>query len=174
MRVGSVCPSTLRDDLFTTGTLDNIDNNASSTLSRDSFHGTALSITQYITNCNPGEIQSRAQPKFKSIMSLQQSNTNESPISFFDNIIPTITDGKVMFWLECRWNDLVNMSWSAYFASFHMSVVKPPAIIVLLPLFWDDAPWLAMVNCTIQVNRLRFLSIPVWYKCLLLIIYYML
>ena len=35
---GSVCPSTLRDELFTTGNLDNIDHNPTSTSSRDSFH----------------------------------------------------------------------------------------------------------------------------------------
>ena len=43
---GIVCPTTLRDELFTTVNLDNIDHNPSSTSSHDSFHGTALSITQ--------------------------------------------------------------------------------------------------------------------------------
>ena len=41
-----VCP-TLRDNLFTTGNIDN--HNPSSTLSCDSFHGTAISITQDTT-----------------------------------------------------------------------------------------------------------------------------
>ena len=67
---GNVRPSTLRDQLFITGNLDNIDHNPSSTLSRDPFHGTAISITHHITNSNPGVVrvlqeipENRAQPK---------------------------------------------------------------------------------------------------------------
>ena len=49
-----ICPSPLRNKVFTTGCLDNIDHNPSSTSSHDSFHGTAISVTQHITN-NYGE-----------------------------------------------------------------------------------------------------------------------
>jgi len=96
---GSVCPSTLRDKLFTTGNLDNIDHNPSSTSSLDSFHGTAISITQHVTNDNPGVFrvlqkipENRDQPKSKSIKSLPKSYTNVPPISLLGNIIPTVTD----------------------------------------------------------------------------------
>ena len=44
-----VCPTTLRNGLFTTGNLDNIDHNPSSTSARSSFHGTAMSLTQRVT-----------------------------------------------------------------------------------------------------------------------------
>ena len=44
-----ICPSPLRNKVFTTGCLDNIDHNPSSTSSHDSFHGTAISVTQHIT-----------------------------------------------------------------------------------------------------------------------------
>ena len=63
-----VCQSTLRDNLFTTRNLDN--HNPSSTSSRDSFHGTAISITQHTTNENAGVVrihretaQNESQPK---------------------------------------------------------------------------------------------------------------
>ena len=49
-----ICPSTLRDDIFTTGNIDNINHNPPLTSSRDSFHGTAISITQHTTNENAG------------------------------------------------------------------------------------------------------------------------
>ena len=45
-----VCPSTLQDNIFTTGNIDNINHNPSSTSRRDSFHGTAISITQHTTD----------------------------------------------------------------------------------------------------------------------------
>ena len=46
---GVVCPSKLREGLFTTAAVDNIDHNPSSTTSSDSFHGTAISLVQHPT-----------------------------------------------------------------------------------------------------------------------------
>ena len=76
-----VCPSTLRDNLFTTRNIDN--HNPSSTSSRDSFHGTAISITQHTTNENAGVIrihretaQNESQPKGKSPKFLPKSYTS--------------------------------------------------------------------------------------------------
>lgn len=46
---GVVCPSKLRQGLFTTAAVDNIDHNPSSTSSHDSFHGTAISLVQHPT-----------------------------------------------------------------------------------------------------------------------------
>ena len=40
---GIVCPLILKNDLFTTGNLDNTDHNPSSTSSCDALHGTAIS-----------------------------------------------------------------------------------------------------------------------------------
>lgn len=42
-----VCPLKLKSNLFTTGAIDNIDYNPSSSTSRDSFHGTSLSLFQH-------------------------------------------------------------------------------------------------------------------------------
>lgn len=47
---GVVCPPKLRRNLFTTGALDNIDHNPSATTAKDSFHGTAISLTQHPTD----------------------------------------------------------------------------------------------------------------------------
>ena len=53
-RDGVVCPSKLRDGIFTTAAVDNIDHNPSSTSAQDSFHGTAISLVQHPTNEKPG------------------------------------------------------------------------------------------------------------------------
>ncbi len=42
-----VCPSKLRKGLFTGGVVDNVDHNPSSTTSKDSFHGTGVSLVQH-------------------------------------------------------------------------------------------------------------------------------
>ena len=172
----SVCPSTVRAALFTTGNLDNIDHNPSSTSSRDSFHGTAISITQHTTNGNPGiarylqkSPENGPQPQSKSIKALPESYTNVPPVSLPANAAPTITDDQVIptsadmdeDQMQIPWFDKVttalaiesepdlvdmNVSWSAHFANSQVSVPKPPAIISLLPLFRDGAHSPAMVK----------------------------
>ena len=52
-----VCPPTLRDNLFTTGNIENIDHNPSSASGRDSFYSTAISITHHPTNKNSGVVR---------------------------------------------------------------------------------------------------------------------
>lgn len=54
-----VCPSNLRNDLFTTSALDNIDHNPSSTTSEGSFHGTGISLFQHVTKDQKGTIRGR-------------------------------------------------------------------------------------------------------------------
>ena len=44
---GTVCPPELKSGLFTTGAMDNIDHNPSSTSAQDSFHGTGISLFQH-------------------------------------------------------------------------------------------------------------------------------
>ena len=53
-RDGIVWPSKLRDGIFTTEAIDNIDHNPTSTCSHDSFHGTAVSLVQRTTTKKPG------------------------------------------------------------------------------------------------------------------------
>ena len=173
---GIVCPTTLRDELFTTGNLDNIDHNPSSTSSHDSFHGTALSITQHVTNENSGAVrvlkkipEKHDQPKLNYIKPLPESYTNVPPMLLPDKITPPTTDDQVIPTsttldedeMQTRWLENVNaalndenqgeainmnISWSAYFSSLQVSAPKPPAIITLLPLFRDGAHSPAMVK----------------------------
>jgi hypothetical protein len=42
-----VCPTHMRGDVFTTSAVDNIDHNPSSTTSKESFHGTGISLLQH-------------------------------------------------------------------------------------------------------------------------------
>jgi hypothetical protein len=51
---GTVCPPVLKSGLFTTGAVDNIDHNASSTSAHDSFHGTGISLFQHRSSHNQG------------------------------------------------------------------------------------------------------------------------
>jgi len=79
----------VRDELFTTGNLDNIDHNPTSTSSQGAFHGTALSITQHVTHDNHGvqrtsEVQEPT-VQSKSIKPLPDSYTTVPPISLPDN-----------------------------------------------------------------------------------------
>ena len=50
-----VCPPNLRQGLFTTAAIDNIDHNPSSTTATESFHGTGISLFQHPSLQNPGQ-----------------------------------------------------------------------------------------------------------------------
>ena len=95
---GVVCPKGLRDNLFTTGNLDNIDHNPSSVSSIDSFHGTGISIIQHITHDNFGSERSLheipddlSNAGLKAIKSLPTSYTNVPPVLPIKDTIPPIT-----------------------------------------------------------------------------------
>ena len=49
-----ICPQILRKEVFTTAAVDNIDHNPSSRTAKDSFHGTAISITQHLVDNSDG------------------------------------------------------------------------------------------------------------------------
>lgn len=51
---GIICPSQLWKSLFTVGALDNIDYNLSSTIAQEFFHGTGISIFEFLTMSNYG------------------------------------------------------------------------------------------------------------------------
>ena len=50
-----VCPPVLRKNIFTTFAVDNIDHNPSSRDAKDSWHGTASSVTQHLRDVNDGD-----------------------------------------------------------------------------------------------------------------------
>ena len=49
-----VCPPKLRENVFTTAAVDNIDHNPSSTTAKESFHVTAISIFQHLSFAGEG------------------------------------------------------------------------------------------------------------------------
>ena len=63
---GVVCPTILREVVFTTGNLNNIDHNPSSNTAHDSFHGTAISLTQHTTIENGGNRRHQSRLLIKS------------------------------------------------------------------------------------------------------------
>ena len=56
-RERAVCPPELKNGLFTTAAVDNIDYNPSSTTAHDSFHGTGISLFQHPDKDNLGTAQ---------------------------------------------------------------------------------------------------------------------
>ena len=48
--IGLERPSQVRHGIFTVGALDNLDHNPSSTTANDAFHGTGISLFQFVLN----------------------------------------------------------------------------------------------------------------------------
>ena len=59
MEDGVLCPPKMRRGLFTVAAVDNLDHNPSFTTSKDSFHGTSISLMQLPTLECPGQDQGR-------------------------------------------------------------------------------------------------------------------
>ena len=97
-----VCPLILRNDLFTTGNLDNTDHNPSSTSSCDALHGTAISVTQHaaqentgIDRMHPVVPENEGQRSSKSVKALPQSYSNVPPVVLPENVSPMTTNEQV-------------------------------------------------------------------------------
>lgn len=80
-----VCPTSLRKGLFTTAAVENIDHNPSSTTSKDSFHGTGISLFQHFSNQLPGEEREavtleQTTSGTKAVSQLPESFTNLPPV----------------------------------------------------------------------------------------------
>ena len=69
-REGVVCPAKLRNEIFTTAAVDNIDHNPSSTTSQGSFHGTAISLVQHPLPGNTGK------PRYEDVISSTNSSNS--------------------------------------------------------------------------------------------------
>ena len=114
---GVVCPPNLRKHLFTTAAVDNIDHNPSSMTANDSFHGTAISLTNHVSDgclgdeCNA--IHSVNLARSKTIANLPTSYTVISPASLHNqnpvvpqlqhSIVPTFTPAVNIIQQEHKW-----------------------------------------------------------------------
>ena len=78
---GVVCPTNLREGLFTTGNLDNLDRNPSSTSAQTAFHGTAISLTQHVTVDITGTEHHRNRVQFYSPRKHQKQKNNIKPLT---------------------------------------------------------------------------------------------
>ena len=78
---GMVCPRQLRHSLFTISALDNLDHISSSTTAKDSFHGTGISLFQFLSKLNTGS------PKV-SVDLLTTARCNQLPESY--NTVPAV------------------------------------------------------------------------------------
>ena len=81
-----VCPAKLRKGLLTAGNVDNIDHNPSARTAKDSFHGTAVSLTQHPSHDSPGIAQEVVVinpniPKRKGVSDLPEGYTNIMPVA---------------------------------------------------------------------------------------------
>ena len=175
----TVCPAKLKDELFTTAQVDNIDHNTSSTTANNSFHGTAISLVQHPTNQNTG--QERAVDTFDDSSHNSSNKLHQLP-PFYSQVHPVAEPPKDFFsvpgsvttetfdqsinkqeteidWLECirqhsSKKDLAEdecVSWAAYRASHSMPSCYQPAIITLLPLFTENAHSVAMIQHSMKV-----------------------
>ena len=175
---GVVCPAILKG-LVTPGNLDNLDHNPTSTSAHTAFHGTALSMTQHVTDESVRLEHHWNRPllhegieKSKTIKPLMESYREIPPAALpVDKPSPRNTSGNAtaqcarlesdeaqVSWLrevvQLLQKDQLdqddNISWSAYFAHLQFAVHHPPAISVLIPLFRGNAHSVAMVKHVIM------------------------
>ena len=166
-----VCPPQLSKEVFTCGAVDNIDHNPSARTAHDSFHGTAITLTQFPTSKLPEENQVRVLPnvvKRSKLSQLPQKYTLVPPATAMsDPVIPTkcvsltvdqsIISGdtkKEWEWLsqleklvtKDKLDDNDYLSWAAYHASNQPTLEIIPSTVALLPLFREKAQTTYMIS----------------------------
>ena len=106
---GVVCPPILRKGIFTTSAIDNIDHNPSATTATSSFHGTSISMFQFPTSENIGELRSTLSLDKKNVNKLPDSYTIVTPAYFKAPPDPRIADkhlplpDTINLKAECDW-----------------------------------------------------------------------
>jgi len=176
-----VCPPKMRGMVFTTAAVDNIDHNPSSTTSKQSFHGTAISLVQHPAFHGAGVdrginiLGGSNESGLKSVDRLPQYYTEVPSVnsSIKNTQVPvnnvTFLSGNSglkqhieteYLWLQHtqlavqKSSPLENTSWAAYHASLQ-SRTSSRAICptALLPLFLESAHTVAMVKHSMDVVR---------------------
>ena len=154
-----VCPSQLKKGIFSTGAMDNIDHNPSSTTTSTSFHGTSMSVFQHVTDVGEGEdypdiqIQNK---QVKRVPELPDSYTDIQP-AFLDQknppplqtdvrhaALPSLALRNEYEWLEHVYlqqkeNDNINITWAAHHATKQRGLKFGVSISALMPLLRDEA-----------------------------------
>jgi hypothetical protein len=160
--------------------VDNIDHNPSAKTAKDSFHGTAVTLTQHPCQEFSGHARDVLAinpdlPKLKGVGDLPESYTSIPPISLptqdiqaptygpakpASNMLPAAKESEYQ-WLEVV-QDLLDkqeldeedyLSWSAFFASMQPPFIQPLADTVLLPMFHENAHSPAMILHSMKIIK---------------------
>ena len=175
-----VCPPKLRRGLLTTGAVDNVDHNPSSTTAQDSFHSTGISLMQHPSHTHGGTdrgilVISQSGSSSKSVTALPSAYTTVPPaaLKMKDFCVPTaqgpMRPSNLLATIaakedEYAWLSKVKtaleqstmdgwITWSAYHADMHQAVIPPAAINALLPLFLDNANSVAMIRHSMDIIK---------------------
>lgn len=175
----AVCPSKLRQGLFTTAAVDNIDHNPSSATAKDSFHGTGISLIQHPSHTHAGldrgvPVLNQDRPS-KSIAHLPSAYTSvppaalktknftapavHGPVKPTNFLAAAVATEEEYGWLRSVKAALEKqtvedwISWSAYHADAQQAIIPPPAIHALLPLFIDSAHSVAMLRHSLDITK---------------------
>ena len=166
-----ICPPQLKKQVFSTACVDNLDHNPSSRTAKDSFHGTAISVTQHPTADAPGieryvDVIDSSDKTGRSVMELPQSYARVPPLeigAMHDIKAPGVSgparpaeDPFILFkdieWLEEVSSPLhkevsgeEHITWSAFHAAKTDDEARTPATTALLPLFRENAHSFAMI-----------------------------
>ena len=177
-----VCPTQLRSNVFTTAAVDNIDHNPSSTTAKDSFHGTAISLTQH--PCFVGDGTERNLPDvgtesegtlaaiddlptyYTEILSVSDNmKFSQMPEPRIQSLARDGIDQHVQ--AEQQWLDdtreviknersadkNLDTAWAAFHASRQTEEIRAVCPTVLLPLFQESAHTVAMIKHSLDVIR---------------------
>lgn len=156
------------------GALDTTDHNPSATTAQGSFHGTGISIFQFLTVSNTGIIREPVviEPISSCKISLPDDYCNVPAVSCKIESLGVseytcaqgLSSGKAdeAGWVEHGMQLLAKeklgsedyVSWAAFHASAVASDdIDPPALIALLPLFYEKAATLSMVKHGMDIQR---------------------
>ena len=183
---GVLCPPKLRQGVFTTAAVDNIDHNPSSTTSKSSFHGTGISIFQHPADENDGVerdvmIFKTDKPTTNQILELPDEYTNMKPAYLKSKPVPPgstiqfvgiqnheyLTES-----LKCEyeWLNTVrltdqdlssnNVLWSSHHSSQKRGPHVEVSLTCLLPLFQEHAHSVATIKHSMEKVRdvVKFLN----------------
>ena len=139
--------------LFTIGAIDNIDVNPSSSTAMSSFHGTAASLHQNVTNANHGEMEKLTLSTDKFLKQLPDEYTELAPLyvssstpspDFPENPAQEIKSD--IFQKESDWMEIVRES-----SNDSESALKHPDISALLPMWRESSKSPAIIKHAISV-----------------------
>lgn len=173
---GVVYPVNGRENIFTCGMIDNIDVDYQSKMTKDSFHGTAISIAQFPTTENAGTLKASLGmefgqenvdplPDFYTVVPAVALKNKEPRVPFQNrNIIP-VYDVRNAKMKENEWlshvkrvldegmSDTDFISWAAFFSSRCPQLTNPKSTVSLLPLFHEVAHYPSMILHGMHIVR---------------------